>query len=102
LSIVAYRLVKENPVEYEYVAIGMAQVDKIGVYNFDNSEVSGVSFFNEYCDYEKSSEVSLSGSLEVTKLDLQNGIVSGKFSFTLAKSGCETIHVTDGRFDGRL
>ncbi|WP_266206408.1 hypothetical protein [Pontibacter kalidii] len=102
LNIAAYRETKESPAEYDYLVIAMAQVDKAGVYTFDNAEISGVSFYNEYCDYDKSPEVSRSGTLEVTKLDLENGIIAGKFSFTLSKTGCEVIKVTEGRFDGKL
>lgn len=102
LSIVAYRLVKENPAEYEYVTIGMAQVNHAGIYTFDNPEISGVSFYNEHCEYDKSPEVHRRGTLEITKLDLNNGIIAGKFDFTLAKTGCDTIRVTEGRFDSKI
>ncbi|WP_299756941.1 hypothetical protein [uncultured Pontibacter sp.] len=102
LNIAAYRETKESPAEYDYFVIAMAQVNKAGVYTFDNAEISGVRFYNEYCDYDKSPDVTRSGTLEVTKLDLENGIIAGKFSFTLSKNGCEVIHVTEGRFDGKL
>ncbi|WP_125932497.1 DUF6252 family protein [Hymenobacter glacialis] len=42
------------------------------------------------------------GSLTITRLDLQAGIISGTFEFTLAKPGCDTVRVTNGRFDKRL
>ena len=42
------------------------------------------------------------GMLTITRLDLQAGIVSGTFTFTLAKPGCDTIRVTQGRFDRKL
>ena len=42
------------------------------------------------------------GSLTVTRLDLQAGIVSGTFAFTLYKPGCDSVRVTNGRFDKRL
>jgi hypothetical protein len=41
----------------------------------------------------------LSGTLTLTHFDRVNYIVSGVFEFTTAKKGCETIRVTDGRFD---
>lgn len=43
-----------------------------------------------------------SGTVILTKYDLRTGIVSGTFEFTLTKSGCETITVTNGRFDKKL
>lgn len=42
------------------------------------------------------------GSVAFTKYDLQSGIISGTFEFTLTKSGCDTIKVTNGRFDKKL
>ena len=42
------------------------------------------------------------GTLTITRLDLQAGIISGTFAFTLAKPGCDTVRVTQGRFDKRL
>jgi hypothetical protein len=41
--------------------------------------------------------------LNITKLDKINHIISGTFEFTLSRTGlgCETIHITKGRFDMR-
>ena len=38
----------------------------------------------------------------VVGLDLSAGIISGTFAFTLAQPGCDTIKVTQGRFDKKL
>lgn len=45
-----------------------------------------------------------SGSLTITKLDATPNrvIISGKFNATLYKPGCDTIHITEGRFDMSL
>jgi len=37
--------------------------------------------------------------LNITKLDKQNRIVSGTFEYALAISGCDTVRITQGRFD---
>ena len=42
------------------------------------------------------------GKLIITRLDKQAGIISGTFSFTLYKPGCDSIRVTNGRFDRKL
>ena len=42
------------------------------------------------------------GTLTITRLDRAVGIVSGTFSFTLYKPGCDTVKVTQGRFDKHL
>ena len=42
------------------------------------------------------------GNLTITRLDLRAGIISGTFDFVLAKPGCDSVRVTQGRFDKRL
>ncbi len=56
---------------------------------------------NQYDHYLDSASTH-TGNVILTKYDLQNGIISGRFNFTLTKPGCETITVTDGRFDKKL
>ncbi len=58
---------------------------------FSSRNVSGI------CFYERQN--ALDGHLKITKLDQVNLIVSGLFEFTTVVSGCDTITVTDGRFD---
>lgn len=56
--------------------------------------------YNSPCDYfNQSNEVSSSGSLSITKLDKSNGVISGTFDATLSINGCETVQITEGRFD---
>ena len=45
---------------------------------------------------------SVTGYVDLTRLDNQQGIVSGTFAFTLAQPGCDTIKITNGRFDYKL
>ena len=49
------------------------------------------------CRYQP--ENTLSGTLTITHFDNEEYIVSGTFEFTTATEGCDTIRVTDGRFD---
>ncbi len=49
------------------------------------------------CFYVDSTHI---GKVTITKLDTINHIIAGRFEFTLpGKDGCETIFITDGRFD---
>ena len=48
------------------------------------------------------SAVVYSGMIDFNLYDLQSGIISGTFEFTLFKPGCDTIKVTHGRFDKKL
>ena len=56
------------------------------------------------CEYycNRDGAVLLNGICLITKLDLQAKIVSGTFAFTLAKPGCDTVKITQGRFDMKL
>ncbi len=60
-----------------------------------------VSFFaSSTCYYGSVENLDLlSGELIITKFDKVNFTISGLFEFTLAHDGCDTLKVTDGRFD---
>lgn len=49
------------------------------------------------CTYDDDS--TLSGRLTITKLDASKFIVAGEFEFITVVQDCDTIKVTDGRFD---
>lgn len=57
----------------------------------------GVEFTSSTCRYEY--EDLIEGTLTITHFDKINYIISGTFEFTTALEGCDTIRVTDGRFD---
>jgi hypothetical protein len=59
-------------------------------------------FSSNSCDYYDAPDLYRKGTLTITRLDLQQGIVSGRFEFVLAKQGCDTLKVTQGRFDKKL
>lgn len=42
------------------------------------------------------------GSVSISKIDRNLRIVSGTFEATLYKVGCDTIRITNGRFDMRF
>jgi hypothetical protein len=42
------------------------------------------------------------GTLTITRFDLQKGVISGTFAFTLYKPGCDSLRVTQGHFDKKL
>jgi hypothetical protein len=49
------------------------------------------------CLYEITNTIS--GKVTITKFDHKNYVVAGLFEFTTYLAGCDTIKVTDGRFD---
>jgi len=42
---------------------------------------------------------SIDGQLNITRLDRVKKIVSGTFSFIIPTQYCDTLHISDGRFD---
>jgi hypothetical protein len=42
------------------------------------------------------------GTLTITRLDKQAGVIAGTFAFTLWQPGCDSVRVTQGRFDYKL
>lgn len=38
-------------------------------------------------------------NLNFTKIDLSAGIIAGTFDCTIHQTGCDTLRITEGRFD---
>jgi hypothetical protein len=52
---------------------------------------------NLYCSYDYTN--TYSGNLKITNLDRENYIISGTFEFSTVTTGCDTLKITNGRFD---
>lgn len=52
---------------------------------------------SRHCVYDRNN--TFSGQLTITKLDQVRYIISGLFEFKSFVSDCDTVRVTDGRFD---
>lgn len=99
IDIRAYRINEDQ----EYIQIGSSGIGMEGSFKLENKDIYLLGYEDSRCDLNSSDEEVFSdGVLEITRLDMQEGIVSGTFEFTLAKEGCDTIRVTDGRFDYQL
>lgn len=44
----------------------------------------------------------ISGNINITRFDMSVGIVSGTFALKCKKDGCDTLNITDGRFDWKF
>jgi hypothetical protein len=66
-------------------------------YDLNNPPFQYAKFRKNHCRYRE--EHLLKGKLNITHLDRERYIVSGTFEFTTVMDGCDTIRVTDGRFD---
>ena len=107
LTIRVYRY-PDSSSNYQNMIIGGDRIAQPGIYPF---VLTGdrKAFFADHklappCDdfSEAPSLTYRTGSITITRLDLQQGIISGTFNFKLAKPGCDTVRVTQGRFDKRL
>jgi len=54
-------------------------------------------YSNSICQYLPDN--TLSGNLTIDHFDQKKYIISGTFEFSAANDDCDTIHITDGRFD---
>ena len=68
---------------------------------YDNYQTSKIecTYNNTQVLVDKSKNFYRQGKLEVTKLDLQSRIISGRFDCTIYQTGCDTLKITEGRFD---
>lgn len=54
---------------------------------------------NTSCNWFDRTNSLQSGTITITRFDLSNRIVSGRFNGVLKQSGCPDINITEGRFD---
>jgi hypothetical protein len=104
-SLAAYRS-RSNHVT-EYFGIGLR--DSVNLittpvtFNISQQSLCGVFFSKDPCMYDYfSNEVYRKGQLTILKLDRANRVISGTFDFTVYRNGCDSIKITNGRFDMKI
>lgn len=109
LQIRAIRAVTGLP-DGQYIFLDCSPLSKTGTYPISNTGPAGVYYSTglrsgpcqEYRYYNHAPGFSMKGQLVITRLDMSAGIIAGTFSFVLAQTGCDTVKVTQGRFDKKL
>lgn len=112
LAITAYRVLGSTT-KKQYIGIGGDGINQAGTYPLVTFELNPtaplrVASFSDGSktspcnEYLNNPGTKATGKLILTRLDKQQGIVSGTFEFTLTQPGCDTIKVTQGRFDYKL
>ena len=98
LNIAATRTIGSKDIRQTMFLRVKDMADK-GNYMLSNFEPGGGGYsdINLSCYYETNS--TQTGTLTITKLDTTNHIIAGTFAFTVWTEECDTIRVTDGRFD---
>jgi hypothetical protein len=109
LAVTAFRLLDEKG-NSQVIGLGGDQLAQTGTYPLDpSSTLQSPGLYNAgFSDDTKPSPcneylfqpTSRMGAFTITRLD--RGVVSGTFEFTLLQPGCDTIRVTNGRFDSLL
>lgn len=103
LHIKVYRLIEGKK---ESISIFCYDIQQKGEYTIDADKRTWINYRNEMsnCNFLQASDNYVSGILKITKYDLQNRIIAGEFECKLfdEASGCDTIKVTNGRFDYKL
>ncbi len=54
------------------------------------------------CSYSVGNSLYSSGTITFTKVDFPNRIVSGRFECTFYVPNCDTLRITEGRFDFKI
>ena len=107
LNVIAYNVRSKDKNDQQYIGLYSDSLSRTGTYPLSTLGRYGAGFDDALtgCDYRlgvNDLTVYTSGSLTITRLDMKVGIIAGTFEFTLAKPGCDTIRVTQGRFDKKL
>ncbi|MDJ0365660.1 DUF6252 family protein [Hymenobacter sp. H14-R3] len=91
---------------FQNIYIDILSDFQVGTYSFRSPKRVGVVFqdrkTNCYWSNTDSTTTYRRGTLTIMRLDKQAGIISGTFAFTLFKPGCDSVRVTQGRFDKKL
>jgi len=108
LQIKTYRYSGAKNDVLQGIVVGAAQVNKVGDYTISLNGGNGANYIDNGlpspCNYygEAPALTYRKGKLTITKLDLTQGIISGTLAFTLYQPGCDSVRVTNGRFDKKL
>lgn len=77
-----------------------------GTYEINGKSRIWVFYENEVtnCNLLPDSSSYMSGFLKISKYDTRNGIIAGEFECKIydQKTSCDTIRITNGRFDHKL
>lgn len=81
--------------------IKLVNVSVVGTYSFNDTTSHRARFRDTSseteCEYLTNNQHT--GWVEITKLDVNSRIIAGRFAFKAYSSRCQTVEVTEGRFD---
>ena len=103
LAIYTYRYINNNFDGEIYFSIhNLLNIGNYITTNTKNSIIYGGVFFNNCGISGFDTTTYRNGIITVQRLDLSAGIISGIFNCKIKPSNCDTIRITEGRFDFKL
>jgi hypothetical protein len=88
---------------FQSIILASDSLSATGLYMINDKHQDAQFMDSKACNYYGfDATVNRTGTLTITKFDLAKGIISGTFQFTLSKPACDTIKITQGRFDMKL
>lgn len=97
-------LIKTNNTCATGLNLYIYSVSTVKEYSIFNSTANAFFYSNSNssCNWFDRNNSTQTGAITITKLDLVNKIVSGRFNGTLKQSGCPDVNITEGRFDFQM
>jgi hypothetical protein len=93
----AYRI--NSDADWEYFYLFTKLIGSKRHFELNDTKTGTILFTNNNCTYGRDNNVYRKGTLTFTRFDETNLIFAGTFEITLAKPGCDTIKIRNGRFD---
>jgi len=100
-----YRYQQQPTNNFQYLILFARNMQRSRSYDLSGIVENRIGWYDRLTGCDLSSDdpdTYHKGTLTITRLDLQAGVITGTFDFILAKPGCDTVRVTQGRFDKRL
>lgn len=104
LNVSTYRYIGKEADNYQTIGFFSDSLRGVGSYPLTIIGHQEAVFIDHVtgCKFQSRDTHYRRGTLTITRLDLRAGIIAGTFAFTLYKPGCDSIRVTNGRFDCKL
>lgn len=105
LNISCYRYIGEGSNDVQYLGVFIDSIRSTGSYSLTrpgHREGTFDDLTKNTCQFRGGDPYYRRGQLVITRLDKQAGVISGTFAYTLYKPGCDSLRITQGRFDRKL
>jgi len=76
----------------QYLGFGFSELSEVGSYSINSQ--NGIMGFRDCYYWTNRENCSYEGTITITKYDMVNFIVSGRFEATLYVPDCDTIRIT--------